>query len=692
MGILILYLLSINFLFLKIKILEIFSIFLLLTYLPGLLLLISSKKENLTFHDLILAFPVSIGITSILTLGLLYFGVHIGYVIFTSCAIGGLIMLRFLTTGYKRIQYIKLKISKKESIFICVFFILTLLLSIPVFSERVAITVHGFHHVSIITQILNGIFPPENPGMGATKLSYQWGYHSLIAAISSPADLQPLRVFSIVNILSLFFIFCITYQIARDFNFSEGYSYLLPLALIGLMRADAVIFFLYNLLSGDLPFHFNPDVTPSDIYLTWVSGASYLDSRLFFLSKFYNANSMPLGICLVFTYFMIIFILSEKTSKSRKIYLTVLSFILIGIAINYTIFLIIPVLHIPLWVLFILLSKKDNYRRKIKEVSELLLPCIVAAIITLPYLIYISSGGTINIGRTSVDPFILGMYKIQKIKNLMAFWLPLPLVIAGIWVALKRYLGFSHKMFFILSGALVCLLLADLLRLPWYDSYKFIFILSLFFALLFIFFLRGFLSLIVKQWLKGFIIVCVIFFLLFTPVMTETAYIISPWFKDDTYTFSGRHIIFKSDRERNEAYFWIRDKTPKNSMVLLPYLSVSYPYWDIVAHNYTYRVAAITERPYFVIKDVYAWTTSGYEERVKMRSYIFKDLSNPELLGYLKSLDRDIYILVEDGYRDDFLKDTIFDELPENKNNGKIFFLVFKNMRQKIYHFNYKNM
>jgi hypothetical protein len=680
------YLLSIILFSSGIDILKVSSVLFCLAYLPGLLIFINLKNGHLTFQDVALAFPVSIGVTSILTLGLLYSGIHAGKVFYILYVFEGAVILYYLLST--RGRRFRIKLSHEETIFIIIFLILIALLSIPVFSERVAITVHGFHHASIVAQILNGIFPPENPGMGGTRLSYQWGYHSLIAVISSPADLQPLRVFSIINLLSLFFIFCITYQIARDFNFSEGYGYLLPLAVIGLMRMDAGILFVYNLLSGGLTTPINPGSTPSDIYLTWASGASYLDSRLFFLSKFYNANSMPLGICLVFAYFVIILILSKKNHKSKKVYLTILSFILIGIAINYTIFLMIPISHMTLWVLFILLSEKGDRKKKIKEAGELLLPSIVAAIIVLPYLIYISGGGTINIGRTSTDPFILSMYKIQKIKNLMAFWLSLPLIIVGIWVALKRYLGFSQRMFFILSGALVCLLLADLLRLPWYDSYKFIFILSLFFALLFIFSLRGFLSLIAKQWLKGFIIVCVIFFLLLTPVMTETAYIISPWFKDNTYTFSGRHIIFNKDYQRNEAYMWLRDKTTEDSLILLPYLSVSYPYWDIVAHNYTYRVAAITERAYFVIRDVYAWTTPGYKVRVKMRDYIFKNPSNPALLEYLKFLDRDIYILLEDGYKDKYLKDVIFDELPHN--NDKIFNLVFNNNKQKIYRLNLK--
>jgi hypothetical protein len=169
--------------------------------------------------------------------------------------------------------------------------------------------------------------------------------------------------------------------------------------------------------------------------------------------------------------------------------------------------------------------------------------------------------------------------------------------------------------------------------------------------------------------------------------MTEIAYIVSPWFKDDTYTFSGRHIIFKEAKDKNDAYIWLRDNTPKDSLILLPYLAVSYPYWDIVAHNYTYRVSALAERSYFVIKDVFAWTSQGYEERVKMRKYIFNDPDNPELIKYLKDLNRDIYILVEDTREEDYLKDVIFDEIPHS--NDKIFKLVFNNKKQKIYHLIY---
>lgn len=359
-----------------------------------------------------------------------------------------------------------------------------------------------------------------------------------------------------------------------------------------------------------------------------------------------------------------------------------LTFILIAAAFIYSLFLIIPILHMPIWTVFIYLTNTDNHRGKLKEIWELLFPCIIAAILTSPYLIFLSTGETINIGRTSSDALILELYKIQVLKNLFVFWLVLPPIIGGIGFALKR-LGFSRKMFFILGGAAVCLILTDFLRLPWYDNYKFSFILSLFFALLFVFFLTGFVSLLPRQWIKKITIASSVALLSITPLITETAYIYSPWFNDDTYTFSGNHILFKEEKERNDAYSWIRDNTPKNSLILLPFLSLPYPYWDSVANNNTYRTSAISERAFFVIKDVYAWTTKGYNERVKIRENIFRNPADSNLIDYLNSLHRPIYLLIEDGYTDSFLRGVENDEITEDFERN--FLLVFHNDKQRIY-------
>jgi hypothetical protein len=232
------------------------------------------KKDSLQFEDLILAFPGSIGISSLLILGMLYIGVHVKFISHIIIGFIGLIVLLYLIK-YKKPLSLPVKLSAREIRFIIVAFTITLMFSIPVISERIAISAHGFHHSTIVTQILNGIFPPENPGLGGTELSYHWGHHALVAALSFPTSFHPLRVISTLNVMALFFIFCITYQTAKYFDFSEGYCYLVPLALIGLMRSDAVIYFLNKLISGNLMVLSSAalnEMRPLDILQNWIWG------------------------------------------------------------------------------------------------------------------------------------------------------------------------------------------------------------------------------------------------------------------------------------------------------------------------------------------------------------------------------------------------------------------------------------
>ena len=168
-------------------------------YLPGLSLLAIIKKDMLEMEDLILSFPASIGMSGLLTLVLLYAGIHVKFIAYIIYAVTGLIVLFHLIRS-SGAPLLKIKLSSAEIRFIIAALLVTVMFSIPVISERISISRHGFHHLSIVTGIFNGFFPPDNPGMGGTAIGYQWGYHTLVAAISFPADLHPLRVFSILNI------------------------------------------------------------------------------------------------------------------------------------------------------------------------------------------------------------------------------------------------------------------------------------------------------------------------------------------------------------------------------------------------------------------------------------------------------------------------------------------------------------
>ncbi len=661
--------------------------FLCICYLPGLFSYVFIQKDSLEFEDLVLAFPVSIGVSSLLTLGLLYFGVHVKLIAYIIYLITGLALFLYVAKN-KKLPSITIKLSRGEISFIIIAFLMTLLFSIPVISERIAISQHGFHHLSIVTGIFNGFFPPDNPGMGSTAIGYHWGYHALVAAISSPADFHPLRVFSVLNIMSLFFIFCIAFRSAKSFGIAERYCYLVPLALIGLMRADAAIFYFQNLITGNFPPVQSIASAPHNLLSSWVSGVSFLDTRLFFMNKFYNANNMPIGLCLIFSFFLIQLLLLEEQieHKDRKMYLAILAVILIALAITYAFFLIIPLIFVPVWACVLYATQSGSYRKKISESLNLIIPCAIAALIVSPYLLIIASSSNVATAGTSTGEFRFIYVNIQTIKNLIVFLLPSPFIILGFLIAFKR-LTLSRRFLFLLSGSLAFLLLSIFLRFRWYNSAKFSYVLSFFFAFLFVFAVQYLLSLLTNKWIKSCFTILFAAFLLAAPIMTEAAYIFSPWFLDTTYAFSGRHVIYAQNKSRNEAYTWIRDNTPADSLLVLPYFDT--PYGITIANTISYRPAALSERSLFVVKDVYAYLLPEYEVRVEIRTQLFENPGNIKVKKYLASINRPVYLLEEDGYEDPILEGVELDRVPED--SGEELLLVYKNDRQRIYRVEYKN-
>jgi hypothetical protein len=167
--------------------------------------------------------------------------------------------------------------------------------------------------------------------------------------------------------------------------------------------------------------------------------------------------------------------------------------------------------------------------------------------------------------------------------------------------------------------------------------------------------------------------------------MTEAAYILSPWFLDTTYAFRGRHVFYAQNTLRNEAYLWIRDNTPADSLLLLPYFDT--PYGITIANTISYRPAALSERSLFVIKDVYAYLLPEFDERVRIRNEIFRNPQQKAVRKYLADLNRPVYLLFENGYEDPLMEGVELDHLPED--SGSEFILVFQNNKQKVYRLQY---
>jgi hypothetical protein len=265
----------------------------------------------------------------------------------------------------------------------------------------------------------------------------------------------------------------------------------------------------------------------------------------------------------------------------------------------------------------------------------------------------------------------------QSIKNLVAFWMPMPLIFLGAVFSFRKLTGRIFT--FLVLAALLCFSLSIFTKVTFGNSAKFTFILSFFYAIYFVIAISDLLHLITRGWLRRVLSLCIILFLLITPVITEAAYIFSPWFEDYEYSFSGRHIVFNQNKKRNEAYEWIRNNTAPESLIMLTYVETSNP--DTVAQNSTYESAALAERNLFVVKDWYTYPNPEYTRRVNMRQKLLLNYDDADVRNYLASLNRPVYLLMEDKLPPEYITDEIFNNFPEDL---KGFLLVFRNKHQRV--------
>jgi hypothetical protein len=665
------------------------GIFLSICYLPGLCFFTLIKKRPLCFEDLILAFACSIGISSILSICLLFAGIRAEYIVIIIQMVLGILIVLYLFVATRR-TYASVELSRREIIF-CLFAFLTILfLSMPFFlggPNRIAIAGHVFHHSSMVTQILSGTVPPENPGLGGTSIGYYWGFHSLIAALTAKANLQQIQIVFILNIISLFMIFCISYSFAKVYNLTEIYCYLMPLAVLGLMRFDAGILFLGKLVTGNLialkEITATP-VEPYDVLMSWIGNLPRFDTRLLFLRKFFNVSGMPLAICLCLSYLLLLLLILKRKFTENKSYEISIGVVIAACFFNYPPLAIFLSLHAPIWGVFIFLSSNGLIKERIKESLTIMLPYILSILIVLPYMLFVIASRDIS-SSDQGGIFSFDFYG-QSIINIATFLIPSPLIGYGVWIAFKR-LNLSREFFFILIGTVLCLSLSLFTRWPFDNSYKFNYILTFFFALLFIHALSGLISFVPWRCSKLLIISGAFVFLSLPTLIVEGSSLVSSFSTDQIYNFSNRHIIYAQDYKKNEAYSWIRENTPKDSLIMLSYIETD---WPCCGFNDNYEPAAITERNLYVIKDRdYTTSNPEYQERVLFREKMFKNPEDPQVVDFFTSLNRTVYLLVEKNLPAHLLVEDRFKHFPTNLDES--FLLKFHNNRQRVYLVDIKN-
>lgn len=686
MAIVTLFLISVILAHINIEPFTITGIMLSVCFLPGLSLFAVIKRDKLLFEDLLLAFPTSVGLSGFLTLGMLFQGVPVKYVLPVVQLITGGTLLFCFIARIKNKAFLTLELNKREIYFVVFALVITLLLSIPFFvgPNRGPIASHAFHHSSFVSQILNGIFPPENPGLGGTVIGYYWGFHAFIAALTVNTDFHHLQIIFTINAISLFMIMCIAYSFGRSFKLAETYCYIIPFAIIGLMRFDAGIFFVYKWLSGNIisiktmasQYQY---VLPYNVLSSWMEGITWLDTRLLYMNKFYNISAMPMSISQCSAYFLVLLLLLNRKFRDKKIYSISLGIIIMASVLYYPPLAIVLLLHAPIWICYIFISAQGRFREKLSETSKIALPYLIAVLAVSPYMFLILSNRDVS---SSAQGSLLSFdFYAQSIKNLAIYLIPFPLIIAGVWAAYDK-LSFSREFYLLLIGTAVCFGLTVFTRWPFDNSYKFNYILVFFFAQFFVFALSKLLSMSSSRWGNRFIISGTVLLLLSSTLIVEAAYIVSSLNMDRHINYSNGHIIYAKDEAKNEAYAWIRENTPPEALLMLSYVKTPIPCCGL---NPNYEVAAIAERNLYVIKDTdYTTSNPEYAKRIMFREKLFEDPEGPGVMDFFISLKRPVYLLLEKDLTDRVIVEERFKTFPTTP--GGPFELVFHNDRQRVYH------
>lgn len=659
------------------------GIFISVCYLPGLSVFVLSKRSKILFEDLILAFPFSVGISSALTLVLLLASINIMHIaLIIHIAVGAAAVYYWVVKNKGR-GYTAVDVSRQELLFLLSAFALTLLLSSPFFfgANRLAIAGHAFHHSSMVSQIMSGIFPPENPGLGGTAIGYYWGFHAFIAALTAKSNLHQLQIMFIINVLSLYSILCIAYSFAKAFDLPELCCYIMPIAIIGLMRSDAGILFVGKIIAGDLPSLRELTASPEEPYgilMTFIEGVSWIDTRLLFLRKFYQVTGMPLSISLSFTYLLLLLILLKDQIAEKKVYLVNMAVVIFACLLNYPPLAIFILLHAPLWTCFVFFLGHGNIKDNLRDALRIAVPYIIAILLISPYMLFVIKSRSISSSGQG-GLFSFDFYE-QSYKNMAVFFVPFPLILSGAWIAFRKF-SYSKEMYFLFSGTVLCLVLTVLTRWPFDNSYKFNYILTLYFALFFVFALYKWLPFITSRLLNGLTTSVIVFCLLLTPIMVDASHIVSSLSTAYRIIFSDKHLVYAQDKKRNEAYSWIRKNIPSNALIMLSYVETK---WSCCGFNDNYEPAAIAERNLYVIKDRdYTISNPEYERRILYREKLFADPDDPEVDKFFTLIGRPVYLLIEDGLPESFFVEERFKPFPVNL--GKNFDLKFDNGRQQVY-------
>jgi len=227
---------------------------------------------------------------------------------------------------------------------------------------------HGFMHLSIVYQIIDGNIPPNNTLLAGVPLLYPWGHHLLTALISSGFIISPQNVFALLNICSLMLTMILAYKTAKALysnRIASVFAVLLSIFGITFVNKGPIAEGLYRFFS--IPMFIRP--TPV-------------------LNKFMGINSNSLGLLFFALFLFSVIHIFSNLPHVRRYYCGLVCSVL-GVGFFYPVYL--PAIIATCFVSCIVIYFRQRGNALPKIVG--MITCVALSImVLLPFLIQIGSG------------------------------------------------------------------------------------------------------------------------------------------------------------------------------------------------------------------------------------------------------------------------------------------------------------
>ncbi|MCY4466379.1 MAG: hypothetical protein OXE46_12660 [Chloroflexi bacterium] len=528
--------------------------------------------------------------------------------------------------------------------------LLPLLVFVPLFqAELTSPTLQVMGHIDIhagyTNQLRFSTTPPENVYVAGHPANYYWLFHAPLAALVELTKLPLPLLVSLLNtvaILMSFFVLAdilVALGLAKRRTLWLGFAIVLVYCALNSLGPPTM---LGRLLAGDVE-------TRVTQRLMLLPGA---DRRLHdVMSKMLNYNSMALAmLCFITALHIVLRFLRDRIDRLALILLSACVAVCLAIRPEAALYIVVALVGgLALAGIALGFDKRAHACRPQTLVTAtigrlqprfILMWLVASAGLTAPLLQYIFGFASNHEGNIWIEP--TSYYNVLML--LAALQLFLPLFLIQTWLSWRDR---RWMIWFLQCSGLIGLILAAVLRLPDYGQYKFVFFLSILFALSGLLALQNLARQSGSRLSKAarLLTICLVAlaFLKIAVVKVSTDIDAAQW----EFAYDGNHILFLdgyTSPQRLAAYTWIREHTPFDAIVVAP------PYLAIYEYVLSERQIYVRDRHNHYSRYIEDWYDRN-DHMLQLYGYEPLDQSYSDLLAAMRAQlpGRDLYVVLADS-------------------------------------------